>query len=79
METILLVGVIGLLMFNSFKLGLEMAKNNTIKSPIEKIKEKKELKELKAVQMREKEIEEINAYNIEIYDGTSAGQKSFPG
>ena len=29
--------------------------------------------------MREKEIEEINAYNIEIYDGTSAGQKSFPG
>ena len=79
METIVLVGVIGLLMFNSFKLGLEMGKNNTIKSPIEKIKERKEEKEQKEIQRKEKEIAEINEYNIEIYDGTSAGQKSFPG
>jgi hypothetical protein len=79
METILLIGVIGLLMFKSFKLGLEMGKNNTIKSPIEKMRERKEEKEQKEIQRREREIEEINAYNIEIYDGTSAGQKSFPG
>ncbi len=79
METIILIGVIGLLMLNSFKLGVEMSRKAIPKTPLEKIKEKKVEKEQKEIQRREKEIEEINAYNIEIYDGTSAGQKSFPG
>lgn len=79
METILLICVIGLLMLNSFKIGVETGQKKTFKTPMEVIKEKREEKEQKEIQKREKEIAEINAYNIEIYDGTSAGQKSFPG
>lgn len=78
METILLICVIGLLMLNSFKLGVETGQKKTFKTPVEIIKEKKEEKKQKEIQRREKEIEEINAHNIEIYDGTSIGQKSFP-
>jgi uncharacterized membrane protein (DUF106 family) len=53
--------------------------DNRIKSPVELIKEAKKNKEQREMEQLNKEIEEINMHNIEVYDGTSTGQKSFPG
>ena len=85
MEIITIVLLVGLLMIVSFNMGAKRGavSGNNIKSPIEKIKdykeEKKKEKERKELELKEREIAEINLYNIEIYDGTSNGQKSFPG
>lgn len=85
MEIIAVVLLVGLLMIVSFNIGAKKGAvgGNNIKSPIEKIREhkeeKKKEKERKELELREREIAEINLYNIEIYDGTSNGQKSFPG
>ena len=85
MEIITTILLVGLLMLISFNMGAKKGVNtiDRTKGPIERIKEAKEERkkerERKEIELREREIEEINLYNIEIYDGTSAGQKSFPG
>lgn len=84
METIFLIVAVGILIIASFLFGAETArklvKNEKIefKNPIEVIQEKREEKERKEIELLERQIEEINMHNIEIYDGTASGQKSFP-
>ena len=81
METITLIALIGLLMLVSNDIGARKSSkiDNRIKGPIELVKEAKKNKEQRQMEQLNKEIEEINMHNIEVYDGTSAGQKSFPG
>jgi uncharacterized membrane protein (DUF106 family) len=81
METITLIALIGLLMLVSYDIGAKKSSkiDNRIKSPVELIKEAKKNKEQREMEQLNKEIEEINMHNIEVYDGTSTGQKSFPG
>jgi uncharacterized membrane protein (DUF106 family) len=81
METITLIALIGLLMLVSYDIGAKKGSkiDNRIKSPVELIKEAKKNKEQREMEQLNKEIEEINMHNIEVYDGTSIGQKSFPG
>ena len=81
METITLIALIGLLMLVSYDIGAKKGSkiDNRIKSPVELIKEAKKNKEQREMEQLNKEIEEINMHNIEVYDGTSIGQKEFPG
>ena len=44
------------------------------KSPIESIREKQDSKELK----KQQEIDDVIKHNIDVYDGTSLGQKDIP-
>lgn len=59
------------------KLKKEEAIDISLKNPIKVIKEHREFK--KQCEQAEKETEEneINLYNIDVYDGTGLGQKDF--
>lgn len=84
LSSVLLVVITGILMLTSFKIGVifsqKKEKNEKIefKSPLkaisDSIEEHKENKKLK----KQEEIDAINAYNIEHYNGTGLGQKDFP-
>lgn len=64
--------------FLGAKIGQKVVKNESVKiidkSPIEAIREKQENKELK----RQQEIDDVIKHNIDVYDGTSLGQKDIP-
>lgn len=64
--------------FLGAKIGQKVINNEPIKmeikSPIQKIKEHENKKEIE----KQQEIEEIILHNIDVYDGTSLGQKDIP-
>ena len=80
MEIMIISGLSMVLIFLAFITGLHYGskvKNNEtieIPSPARIVKEHK----LNKIQDKEQEIEEINIYNIDSYDGTELGQKDFP-
>lgn len=83
MENILLVLIVGSMNLLSFYLGIKVNKkdeNKTLSATkiYKKHKEKKE--EQKNQEEYKKQQEEINVMleNIEVYDGTSIGQKELP-
>lgn len=76
---ILITGIMNLLCFYfGAKIGQKTINNEPIKmemkSPVQAIKEYKENKQIK----KEQEIEETIMHNIDVYDGTSIGQKDIP-
>lgn len=76
---VLITGIMNILCFYfGAKIGQKVINNEPvkmkIKSPIQAIKEHEERKEIK----REQEIEETIMHNIDVYDGTSIGQKDIP-
>ncbi len=64
--------------FLGAKIGQMVVKNEPVriidKSPIESIREKQDSKELK----KQQEIDDVIKHNIDVYDGTSLGQKDIP-
>ena len=84
METIIICTIFGVFIMLSFVLGVKIGqsvKNNEkveIKSPIQAIREHKENKKYQEQRAYEEEVEQINLHNIDIYDGTELGQKTFP-
>ena len=63
--------------FLGAKIGQRVVNNQPVriidKSPIESIREKQDSKELK-----KQEIDDVIKHNIDVYDGTSLGQKDIP-
>ena len=64
--------------FLGAKIGQRVVNNQPVriidKSPIESIREKQDSKELK----KQQEIDDVIKHNIDVYDGTSLGQKDIP-
>lgn len=64
--------------FLGSKIGQRVVNNQPVriidKSPIESIREKQDSKELK----KQQEIDDVIKHNIDVYDGTSLGQKDIP-
>ena len=64
--------------FLGAKIGQIVVNNQPVriidKSPIESIREKQDSKELK----KQQEIDDVIKHNIDVYDGTSLGQKDIP-
>lgn len=64
--------------FLGAKIGQRVVNNQPVriidKSPIESIIEKQDSKELK----KQQEIDDVIKHNIDVYDGTSLGQKDIP-
>lgn len=64
--------------FLGAKIGQRVVNNQPVriidKSPIESIREKQDGKELK----KQQEIDDVIKHNIDVYDGTSLGQKDIP-
>lgn len=64
--------------FLGAKIGQRVVNNQPVriidKSPIESIREKQDSKELK----KQQEIDNVIKHNIDVYDGTSLGQKDIP-
>lgn len=81
METIILliVSISNIIcFFLGAKIGQRVVNNQPVriidKSPIESIREKQDSKELK----KQQEIDDVIKHNIDVYDGTSLGQKDIP-
>ena len=80
MEVMIISALSMVLVFLAFIVGLhygsKVKKNEVIEmpSPVKVIKEHKINKQ----KDMEQQIEEINLYNIDSYDGTELGQKEFP-
>ena len=83
-ETIIICTIFGVFIFSAFVVGLHYGtkiKSNEkveIPNPVKSITNYVEEKKTKQEIQRELEIEEINLYNIDAYDGTGLGQKDFP-
>ena len=83
-DIVLLCTFFGVFIMFSFLLGIKIGisislkKDIEIKSPLKIIKEHKENKQAELDREYEERIEEINMYNIDAYDGTGLGQKTFP-
>lgn len=64
--------------FLGAKIGQRVVNNQPVriidKSPIESIREKQDSKELR----KQQEIDDVIKHNIDVYDGTSLGQKDIP-
>ena len=64
--------------FLGAKIGQRVVNNQPVRiidnSPIESIREKQDSKELK----KQQEIDDVIKHNIDVYDGTSLGQKDIP-
>lgn len=67
------------MLFLGAKIGQRVVNNQPVriidKSPIESIREKQDSKELK----KQQEIDDVIKHNIDVYDGTSLGQKIYRG
>lgn len=81
-ETIILCTIFGVFIIVSYSLGLKngqrLSKNEEVVvpnvNPIKAIADEKE----KYEERKKQEIQEINSYNIDHYDGTGLGQKDIP-
>ena len=84
MEIMIISGLSMVLIFLAFITGLhygsKVKNNETIEmpSPVRIVKEHAKESKLNKIKDKEQEIEEINLYNIDSYDGTELGQKDFP-
>jgi len=84
METLLMCTIFGVFIWSSFLLGLhygsKVKKDEKIEipNPTKIVTKHIEEKKYKEQTGKEQEIEEINLYNIDNYDGTGLGQKDFP-
>lgn len=84
MEIMIISALSMVLVFLAFITGLhygsKIKKNEVIEmpNPVKMVKEHRELKKIEERLDKEQEIEEINLANIDSYDGTEMGQKSFP-
>lgn len=83
MENIILIAIVGLMNITCFfigaKIGQKVSQGNEIKvpNPVKVVKEEiKEYQDTKEYRERQEELE-TNLYNINSYDGTGLGQKSF--
>jgi len=78
-----LCALFGTFILHSFIKGLEIGQKIQygerveLKGPIKAIKEMKDTREYEKEIKEKQRIEEINAYNIDNYDGTGNGQKDF--
>lgn len=81
---LVLIGMIGLMNIVCFyigaKIGQKVVKNEPliIKTPMEAVKEKIEDRTYKREQEKQDEIIDTIQHNIDIYDGTTIGQKDLP-
>ena len=81
-EAIILCIIVGVFIIVSYSLGLKngqrLSKNEEVVvpnvNPIKAIADEKERYE----ERKKQEIQEINSYNIDHYDGTGLGQKDIP-
>ena len=81
-EAIILCIIVGVFIIVSYSLGLKngqrLSKNEEVVvpniNPIKVIADEKERYE----ERKKQEIQEINSYNIDHYDGTGLGQKDIP-
>jgi len=81
-EAIILCTIVGVFIIVSYSLGLKngqrLSKNEEVVvpnvNPIKAIADEKERYE----ERKKQEIQEINSYNIDHYDGTGLGQKDIP-
>lgn len=81
-ESIVYSTITGVFIIFSFIFGISIGKKlnkgeNIVKSPIKAIKEHKEQKIYDEKKAEQERIDEINEYNIDNYDGTGIGQKTF--
>lgn len=81
---LVLIGMIGLMNIVCFyigaKIGQKVVKNEPliIKTPMEAVKEKIEDRTYKREQEKQDELIDTIQHNIDIYDGTTIGQKDLP-
>ena len=78
---IAMVGAMNIIcFFIGARIGQKVVHNEpvVIKTPVEMVKEKIESRAEKREQDKQDELIETIQHNIDIYDGTSAGQKSLP-
>jgi hypothetical protein len=83
---VLQIAVIGGLLIVSFvigaNVGMSVAKGESVKmpdlNPINTIKEHSEKKQADKKQRQEQERKDAIMYNINVYDGTSVGQREVP-
>lgn len=81
-DAIILCTIVGVFIIVSYSLGLKngqrLSKNEEVVvpnvNPIKAIADEKE----KYEERKKQEIQEINSYNIDHYDGTGLGQKDIP-
>ena len=82
MWSIIYSSVTGVFIIFSFifgiKIGQKISKEEKIvRNPVKVIKEHKEQKVYEEKKAEQERIDEINEYNIDNYDGTGIGQKTF--
>lgn len=82
-DVVLLSTIFGFFIVFSFIKGIEIGQKVQrdekveLKGPIRRFKEEKGNREYEKDIQEKQRIEEINAYNIDNYDGTGFGQKEF--
>lgn len=81
---LILIGMIGLMNIVCFYIGAKIGQKVVnkepliIKTPVEVVKEKIETRAEKREQEKEQDVIDTIQHNIDIYDGTSIGQKEIP-
>lgn len=81
---LILIGMIGLMNIVCFYIGAKIGQKVVnkepliIKTPVEVVKEKIETRAEKREQEKEQDVIDTIQHNIDIYDGTSVGQKEIP-
>lgn len=82
MWSIIYSSVTGVFIIFSFIFGIKIGQKinkeeKIVKSPVKVIRERKEQKVYEEKKAEQDRINEINEYNIDNYDGTGLGQKTF--
>lgn len=83
-EILFICLIFGIFIIYSFlkgiQIGQKIIKNETveIKNPVKIVQKQINDKTILKEEQKQREIDEINLYNIENYNGSSNGQKDFP-